>query len=90
MTFENHKKELLSNETVRKEFDAMEMEYEFVSTMLDHCKNLGIEVDEFLASAGIPKEDIDSYMETTLIPNPQFITTALMAMGKKLEISPVA
>ncbi len=90
MTFEEHKRELLKDEKVRKEYESMQMEFEFVKCMLDHCIALGIEVDEFLASAGVPKEDIDSYMETTLIPNPQFISTALAAMGKKMEIVPVA
>ncbi len=87
MTYEEFKKRALSNPEVRKEYDAMEPEFQLTLALLELRNEQNLTQQELADLTGINRSDISRIEHGNANPSLRTIKRLAGAMGKKVNIS---
>lgn len=87
MTFEELKKEVLSDPEVKKEYDALEPEYQLIIALLELRKELNLTQQELAERTGINRSDISKIEHGNANPSLKTMKRLAGAMGKRVQIS---
>ena len=89
MTFEELKKEVLSDPEVKKEYDALEPEFQLILAMLELRSKQNLTQQELADRTGINRSDISKSENGNANPSLKTMKRLAAAMGKRVHISVV-
>lgn len=87
MTFEELKKEDLSDPEVKKEYDALEPEFQLVLALLELRNEQNLTQQELADRTGINRSDISKIEHGNANPSLKTMKRLAAAMGKRVQIS---
>lgn len=87
MTFEELKKEVLSDPEVKKEYDALEPEFQLILAMLEFRSKQNLTQQELADRTGINRSDISKIENGNANPSLKTMKRLAAAMGKRVHIS---
>jgi len=87
MTFEELKNEVLSDQETKKEYDAMEPEFQLTIELLRLREELNITQQELADRTGINRSDISRIEHANANPSLKTLKRLASALGKSLRIS---
>jgi len=87
MTFEELKKEVLSDPEVKKEYDALEPEFQLILAMLELRSKQNLTQQELADRTGINRADISKIENGNANPSLKTMKRLAAAMGKRVHIS---
>ena len=87
MTFEELKKEVLSDPEVKKEYDALEPEFQLILAMLELRSEQNLSQQEIANRTGINRSDISRIEHGNANPSLKTMKRIANALGKQLKIS---
>ena len=87
MTFEELKNEVLSDQETKKEYDAMEPEFQLTIELLRLREELNITQQELADRTGINRADISRIENGNANPSLKTMKRLASAMGKRVSIS---
>ena len=87
MTFEELKKEVLSDPEVKKEYDALEPEFQLVLALLELRNEQNLTQQELADRTGINRSDISKIENGNANPSLKTMKRLAAAMGKRVHIS---
>ncbi len=87
MTFEELKKEVLSDPEVKKEYDALEPEFQLVLALLELRNEQNLTQQELADRTGINRSDISKIEHGNANPSLKTMKRLAAAMGKRVQIS---
>jgi len=87
MTFEELKNEVLSDQETKKEYDAMEPEFQLTIELLRLREELNITQQELADRTGINRADISRIEHGNANPSLKTMKRLASAMGKRVSIS---
>ena len=87
MTFEELKKEVLSDPEVKKEYDALEPEYQLILAMLELRSEQKLTQQELADRTGVNRSDISKIENGNANPSLKTMKRLAAAMGKRVHIS---
>lgn len=87
MTFEELKNEVLSDQETKKEYDAMEPEFQLTIELLRLREELNITQQELADRTGINRSDISKIEHGNANPSLKTMKRLAGAMGKRVCIS---
>ncbi len=87
MTFEELKKEVLSDPEVKKEYDALEPEFQLILAMLELRSKQNLTQQELADRTGINRSDINKIENGNANPSLKTMKRLAAAMGKRVHIS---
>ncbi|MBR1582651.1 MAG: helix-turn-helix transcriptional regulator [Spirochaetales bacterium] len=87
MTFEELKKEVLSDPEVKKEYDALEPEFQLILAMLELRSKQNLTQQELADRTGINRSDISKIENGNANPSLKTMKRLAAAMGKRVHIS---
>lgn len=87
MTFEELKKEVLSDPEVKKEYDALEPEFQLVIALLELRNEQNLTQQELADRTGINRSDISKIEHGNANPSLKTMKRLAAAMGKRVQIS---
>ena len=87
MTFEELKKEVLSDPEVKKEYDALEPEFQLILAMLELRSKQNLTQQELADRTGINRSDISRIENGNANPSLKTMKRLAAAMGKRVHIS---
>ncbi|MCQ2411896.1 MAG: helix-turn-helix domain-containing protein [Sphaerochaetaceae bacterium] len=86
MDLKQLKEELLSDDKVRQEYDALEPEYQLLSEMIKLRNELNISQQELAARTGIDRADICKLENGNGNPSLKTIKRIAKGLGKQVQI----
>ena len=87
MTFEELKKEVLSDPEVKKEYDALEPEFQLILAMLELRSKQNLTQQELADRTGINRSDTSKIENGNANPSLKTMKRLAAAMGKRVHIS---
>lgn len=87
MTFEELKKEVLSDPEAKKEYDALEPEFQLVLALLELRNEQNLTQQELADRTGINRSDISKIEHGNANPSLKTMKRLAAAMGKRVQIS---
>ena len=87
MTYEEFKELTLSDPEVRKEYDAMEPEFQLILALLELRNELNLTQQDLADRTGINRSDISKIEHGNANPSLKTMKRLAAAMGKKVRIS---
>ena len=87
MTLEELKKEVLSDPEVKKEYDALEPEFQLILAMLELRSKQNLTQQELADRTGINRSDISKIENGNANPSLKTMKRLAAAMGKRVHIS---
>ncbi len=87
MTYEELKKEVLSDPEVKKEYDALEPEFQLILAMLELRSKQNLTQQELADRTGINRSDISKIENGNANPSLKTMKRLAAAMGKRAHIS---
>ena len=87
MTFDELKKEILEDPEVRKEYDAMEPEFQLVLALLELRNEQNLSQQELADRTGINRSDISRIEHANANPSLKTLKRLASALGKSVRIS---
>lgn len=85
-SYTDHKKELLSNPEFRKEYDALEGEYQALRAIIDARLETGLTQKELAERSGLKQSNISRIETGQSVPNVRTLSQLAKGFGKKLYI----
>lgn len=85
-TFREIKKKALENPEVKKEYDALEPEFEIIQALIDARKNQHLTQEELSRRTGITQADISRIETGTRNPSIRMLQRLADGMGMKLHV----
>ncbi len=87
MTYEEFRKLALSNPETKKEYDAMEPEFQLILETLRLREELNLTQQELAERTGINRSDISKIEHATANPSLKTIKRLAAAFGKRVRIT---
>lgn len=87
MTFEELKKIVLSDPEVKKEYDALEPEYQLILALIELRNEQNLSQQELAERSGINRADISRIENANANPSLKTLKRLAGAFGKKVHIS---
>ncbi len=84
--FQNHKQELLKNPEFRKEYEALQPEYEAMRALIGARIESNLTQEQLAQASGIRQSNISRIENGTCSPTVETLQKLAAAMGKKLHI----
>ncbi len=85
-TFTKLKEELLSNPDIKKEYDALEAEYQIIQALIDLRVKNHLTQDQLAIKIGIPKSNISRFENRKHSPSIETLARFATGLNKKIEI----
>lgn len=86
-TFDEFLAKQMKDPEFKKEYDALEPEFEIIQAMIDARKNSGMTQKELADKTGIAQSDISKIENGNANPSIRTLQRLAKGMGKKLHIS---
>lgn len=87
MTFEELKSEILADPEAKKEYDALEPEYQLILALLKLREEQNLTQQELADITGINRADISRIENANANPSLKTMKRLAAAMGKRVQIS---
>ena len=87
MTYEELKDEILANPEVKREYDALEPEFQLILALLELRNEQNLTQQEIANRTGINRSDISRIEHGTANPSLKTMKRIANALGKQLKIS---
>lgn len=87
MTYEEFKKKALSNSETKREYDAMEPEFQLILALLELRNKQNLTQQELAERTGINRSDISRIEHGNANPSLKTMKRLAEAMGKRVRIS---
>ncbi len=84
--YEEYKKKALQNPEVKKEYDALEPEYDIIQAMIDARKEQNLTQKELSARTGITQADISRIEKGTRNPSLEMMKRLAQGLGMQLKV----
>ncbi len=84
--YEDFKKEMLSDPEVKKEYDALEPEFDIIQAMVTARKELNLTQKELSERTGITQADISRIENGTRNPSLEMLKRLAAGMGMRLRL----
>ncbi len=84
--YEEYKKKALQNPEVKKEYDALEPEYDIIQAMIDARKEQNLTQKELSARTGITQADISRIEKGTRNPSLEMMKRLAKGLGMQLKV----
>jgi transcriptional regulator with XRE-family HTH domain len=84
--YEEYKKKVLQNPEVKKEYDALEPEYDIIQAMIDARKEQNLTQKELSARTGITQADISRIEKGTRNPSLEMMKRLAQGLGMQLKV----
>ena len=81
-----YKKKILQNPEVKKEYDALEPEYDIIQAMIDARKTQNITQKELSSRTGITQSDISRIEKGTRNPSLEMLKRLARGLGMQLKV----
>ena len=85
-SYREYKAKALSNPEVKKEYDALEVEYDIIQTMIDARNNQHITQKELSERTGITQADISRIENGTRNPSLAMVKRLAEGLGMRLKL----
>lgn len=89
-TYKDFKKEVLSDPEVKKEYDALEPEFDIIQAMIDARKSQNLTQKELSERTGITQADIGRIENGTRNPSLSMLKRLAKGMGMQLKVEFIA
>lgn len=86
MQYSKLKSELLSNDIIKTEYDALEPEYQLIQAIIECREELNISQQKLAEITGINRADISKLENGNANPSLKTIKRIAEGLGKKVEI----
>ena len=87
MTYEELKEEILADPEAKREYDALEPEFQLILAMLELRSEQKLTQQELAARTGINRSDISKIENGNASPSLKTMKRLAAAMGKRVHIS---
>ena len=87
MTYEEFKERALSNPETKREYDAMEPEFQLILALLELRNEQNLSQQELADRTGINRSDISKIEHGNANPSLKTMKRLAAAMGKRVQIS---
>ncbi|MCR5025644.1 MAG: helix-turn-helix transcriptional regulator [Lachnospiraceae bacterium] len=84
--YEEYKKKALQNPEVKKEYDALEPEYDIIQAMIDARKEQNLTQKELSDRTGITQADISRIEKGTRNPSLEMLKRLAQGLGMQLKV----
>ena len=84
--YEDYKKQVLNNPEVKKEYEALEPEYDIIQAMINARKDQKLTQKELSARTGITQADISRIEKVTRNPSLEMLKRLAQGLGMQLKV----
>ncbi len=85
-TYNDYKKEILKNDEIKSEYDALAPEYDIIEAMIIARKNLNITQKDLSEKTGINQADISRIENGTRNPSLKMLKKLASGLGMQLKL----
>lgn len=85
-TYNDYKKEILKNDEIKSEYDALAPEYDIIEAMIIARKNLNLTQEDLSEKTGINQADISRIENGTRNPSLKMLKKLASGLGMQLKL----